>query len=178
MIVFFFFFQAEDGIRDKLVTGVQTCALPIYPNAATKLKKAAQTTACSGVSTRVETTVAIELAASWKPLMKSKTRATKTTRTTTVSTGGDRSRHLQDDPLDHVGDVLAAVGDDLHGLVDLFPLDDLDGIARFVEERRQTLTEQRVRAVLEAVHLDRVLVETRVHAAQAPDGAVHRVHDG
>src|SRR2546425_9128232 len=27
---FFFFFQAEDGIRDKLVTGVQTCAIPIY----------------------------------------------------------------------------------------------------------------------------------------------------
>src|SRR5207247_7057310 len=25
-----FFFQAEDGIRDPLVTGVQTCALPIY----------------------------------------------------------------------------------------------------------------------------------------------------
>src|SRR5215208_5888869 len=28
---FFFFFQAEDGIRDGHVTGVQTCALPIYP---------------------------------------------------------------------------------------------------------------------------------------------------
>src|SRR2546425_9774991 len=28
-VLFFFFFQAEDGIRDKLVTGVQTCALPI-----------------------------------------------------------------------------------------------------------------------------------------------------
>src|SRR5699024_11804182 len=27
----FFFFQAEDGIRDRNVTGVQTCALPIYP---------------------------------------------------------------------------------------------------------------------------------------------------
>src|SRR5260370_38424970 len=27
--VFFFFFQAEDGIRDSSVTGVQTCALPI-----------------------------------------------------------------------------------------------------------------------------------------------------
>src|SRR5687767_15495005 len=26
---YYFFFQAEDGIRDKLVTGVQTCALPI-----------------------------------------------------------------------------------------------------------------------------------------------------
>src|SRR5229473_4327398 len=29
MMVYVFFFQAEDGIRDKLVTGVQTCALPI-----------------------------------------------------------------------------------------------------------------------------------------------------
>src|SRR6266404_8523240 len=28
-VMYFFFFQAEDGIRDKLVTGVQTCALPI-----------------------------------------------------------------------------------------------------------------------------------------------------
>src|SRR5256886_12473441 len=28
--VCFFFFQAEDGIRDLTVTGVQTCALPIY----------------------------------------------------------------------------------------------------------------------------------------------------
>src|SRR5690606_41116219 len=27
---FFFFFQAEDGIRDFHVTGVQTCALPIF----------------------------------------------------------------------------------------------------------------------------------------------------
>src|SRR5204862_1368703 len=27
---FFFFFQAEDGIRDLYVTGVQTCALPIF----------------------------------------------------------------------------------------------------------------------------------------------------
>src|SRR2546421_12687946 len=27
--LFFFFFQAEDGIRDLIVTGVQTCALPI-----------------------------------------------------------------------------------------------------------------------------------------------------
>src|SRR5437773_8986710 len=29
-ILCFFFFQAEDGIRDRDVTGVQTCALPIY----------------------------------------------------------------------------------------------------------------------------------------------------
>src|SRR2546430_6692889 len=29
-LFFFFFFQAEDGIRDLTVTGVQTCALPIF----------------------------------------------------------------------------------------------------------------------------------------------------
>src|SRR6266536_2528869 len=28
-LLYLFFFQAEDGIRDPLVTGVQTCALPI-----------------------------------------------------------------------------------------------------------------------------------------------------
>src|SRR5688500_19681492 len=33
--LFFFFFQAEDGIRDYKVTGVQTCALPIYESART-----------------------------------------------------------------------------------------------------------------------------------------------
>src|SRR2546430_2679826 len=32
--VMFFFFQAEDGIRDLTVTGVQTCALPIFQPAA------------------------------------------------------------------------------------------------------------------------------------------------
>src|SRR6267143_3198605 len=31
MVFLFFFFQAEDGIRDGTVTGVQTCALPILP---------------------------------------------------------------------------------------------------------------------------------------------------
>src|SRR5690554_6965014 len=30
IIIIFFFFQAEDGIRDADVTGVQTCALPIF----------------------------------------------------------------------------------------------------------------------------------------------------
>src|SRR5690606_40417867 len=30
VLFFFFFFQAEDGIRDFHVTGVQTCALPIF----------------------------------------------------------------------------------------------------------------------------------------------------
>src|SRR5256886_9546202 len=33
IVLDFFFFQAEDGIRDLTVTGVQTCALPISPAA-------------------------------------------------------------------------------------------------------------------------------------------------
>ena len=47
-------------------------------NAAMKLKKAAQSTAARGESTRVATTVAIELAASFSPLLKSKTSAIRT----------------------------------------------------------------------------------------------------
>src|SRR3989440_8861104 len=35
--VVFFFFQAEDGIRDLIVTGVQTCALPIFDLLAVQL---------------------------------------------------------------------------------------------------------------------------------------------
>src|SRR2546430_5500922 len=36
----FFFFQAEDGIRDLTVTGVQTCALPIYRHRKTVIELA------------------------------------------------------------------------------------------------------------------------------------------
>src|SRR3954452_11023978 len=50
--------------------------------AATKLKNAAQATALLGDSTRVDTTVAIEFAASWKPFRKSNVRATKMMKTT------------------------------------------------------------------------------------------------
>src|SRR2546427_4802311 len=42
-MLFFFFFQAEDGIRDLTVTGVQTCALPIsFAGAVPYLRDAAQ----------------------------------------------------------------------------------------------------------------------------------------
>src|SRR5437868_10371840 len=37
-VFFFFFFQAEDGIRDRNVTGVQTCALPISSSSARLLR--------------------------------------------------------------------------------------------------------------------------------------------
>src|SRR5215510_10213117 len=41
--MFFFFFQAEDGIRDGHVTGVQTCALPIYDRPGVMLAGAVRT---------------------------------------------------------------------------------------------------------------------------------------
>src|SRR5215204_3868538 len=37
LLTYFFFFQAEDGIRDHCVTGVQTCALPILGRRAREL---------------------------------------------------------------------------------------------------------------------------------------------
>src|SRR5206468_6334828 len=40
----FFFFQAEDGIRDLIVTGVQTCALPISAAATTPTRPSASAT--------------------------------------------------------------------------------------------------------------------------------------
>ena len=50
---------------------------------ATTLKKAANSTACWGFSTPVDTTVAMELAASWKPFMKSNSKASATSIATT-----------------------------------------------------------------------------------------------
>src|SRR5688500_13869639 len=53
-----FFFQAEDGIRDYKVTGVQTCALPIYRQVGTFPKGSdlsARATGKSGPSRKVRT---------------------------------------------------------------------------------------------------------------------------
>src|SRR3712207_4401124 len=47
----FFFFQAEDGIRDIGVTGVQTCALPIYVTVATQADTVAQASAANKTAT-------------------------------------------------------------------------------------------------------------------------------
>src|SRR5256885_7162396 len=46
----FFFFQAEDGIRDYKVTGVQTCALPISPLPPTTSSFGCRACPCSRLS--------------------------------------------------------------------------------------------------------------------------------
>src|SRR5207244_9792029 len=53
-VCFFFFFQAEDGIRDDLVTGVQTCALPILRRCAVPRRSRGGTTR-TALSRRKET---------------------------------------------------------------------------------------------------------------------------
>src|SRR5215467_15357806 len=47
LLAVFFFFQAEDGIRDYKVTGVQTCALPIsMPGCPSDSRGRSETTSC------------------------------------------------------------------------------------------------------------------------------------
>src|SRR2546428_7365689 len=45
--VFVFFFQAEDGIRDLIVTGVQTCALPIFRTTPSWVRTTARRAGCT-----------------------------------------------------------------------------------------------------------------------------------
>src|ERR1041385_6774884 len=82
-------------------------AVPIT-KAATKLKNAAHSTAFLGESTRVDTTVAMEFAASWKPLRKSNVSATRMMTTTAVKDVDKRAASgvLDDDVAEDVGDLL------------------------------------------------------------------------
>src|SRR5215204_5625547 len=97
---------------------------------AMKLNRAAQTTASRGVSTRVETTVAIELAASWKPLVKSNTSASATIAMTEMRA---RSGMLDDDGLHGVGHVLQGVEGLLELLDDVLPDEHVAGRVLGVE---------------------------------------------
>src|SRR5690606_40028459 len=59
---FFFFFQAEDGIRDFHVTGVQTCALPILPGSQTRPPALLPLAGCAGHRRRTQGAVPRERA--------------------------------------------------------------------------------------------------------------------
>src|SRR5256885_17022252 len=54
MHLYFFFFQAEDGIRDYKVTGVQTCALPIYAAKELNVKPSTVQARMNGRKTRIK----------------------------------------------------------------------------------------------------------------------------
>src|SRR5208337_2619833 len=144
-------------------------AATAVPNtkAAMKFQNAAQRTARKGVSTRVDTTVAIELAASCQPFENSKASVRKTV----IRTRANRltgSGVLQDDALDYVGDVFAFIHGGFHDFEDLFPLDDLDGVLFFLEKLGDQRAADAVALVFEAVDFDDVL--------QSLVGGLHRVN--
>src|SRR2546430_12620609 len=85
-----FFFQAEDGIRDLTVTGVQTCALPIFrATAAGGIRAAPRTpTSAPGTSTRPRASAA---RAGWSR-ETGRTRPTTTARPAKIGRGAGRER--------------------------------------------------------------------------------------
>src|SRR3954469_6979488 len=119
---------------------------------ATKLKKAAQATAQCGLIAPVETMVAIEFAASWKPFRKSNASATTIRKTMTWKVT-PISGVLEHDAFDDVGDVLAAVGHRLEVFVDLLQLDQLARVGLVVEELGEARAQHLVGLGLEAVDL-------------------------
>src|SRR4051812_16754464 len=160
---------------------VLATAVPLMAPA--KLSTAAIRIAIHDRSTRVEMTVATAFAVSWKPLMKSNTTGSTMIATSSGVNAAELGM-LDRQPEQHVGDVLAAVGHLLHGLVDAAPRDDLDRVAPAVEQVRHALAQQLVRLVLELVDADHALAE-RLHGlalAQLGQLLGHRhgrlVHDG
>ena len=107
-----------------------------------KLKKAAQNTAYCGRSTRVDTMVAIELAASCSPLRKSNSSATAIR---IRPESEDQAWHPRDGPalylfdhdaIDLIGDVVEAVGDLFEMLVDLGADDEIHRVAVAMLEKQ------------------------------------------
>src|SRR5689334_20839695 len=120
---------------------------------AMKLKNAAQITAICGLIAPVETIVAMELAASWKPFMKSKARATTTRKTSASMLMPGPSRVLEHDRFDDVGDVLRAIGDRFQQLVDLLHLEQVLDVGLFAEQLGHGAAHDLVGVALELVDL-------------------------
>src|SRR5690349_6013371 len=125
---------------------------------ASTLKNAAQNTACQGLSTPVETTVAIEFAASWKPFMKSNASASSTSSTSVVEKWlksiwkrPTPSGVFEHDAFDDVGHVLALVGRGLERLVHGLQLDDLAHVAFMAKQLRDRTAHHLVGVGLEPV---------------------------
>src|SRR5215475_15003417 len=95
----FFLFQAEDGIRYFHVTGVQTCALPIYPSrcsASLSSIPAARSThsACSGRSE--ERRVGKECRSRWSPYHYKKKKNTHPLSQPAILIAKNDDEHLPD----------------------------------------------------------------------------------
>src|SRR5438270_3745051 len=133
-----------------------------------RLNTAESSTAWVAFSARVETEVAMALAVSWNPLVKSNATAAAIVPTSRTSSILDRDR-LQD-----VGGGLAAVHGCLEEVVDVFPLDQFGRRAVVGEEGGERLPGDQVGLVLQAVDLDPAGLEL-FEALQVLERARHHV---
>src|SRR6266700_2231478 len=136
---------------------VEATAVPV--SAPTTLRTPAISTAVPGASTRVATEVAMGLAVSWKPLMKSKTRAMATMRTSMRSA---ELGILHYDPFQRVGNVLSIVGGILEALVNLSPMNRLDEAADItdtIEQFHECPVEYIIGLSLEPINLYQALTQ-------------------
>src|SRR5689334_9904743 len=115
-----------------LATVAATCS---EMNAPTKFRIALIATAAFGDMARVETVVAIALAVSWKPFVKSNASAVTTTMTRMMSPSTGRLGVLDDDALEHVGDALGGVDGVLEPVEDVLPADDHHRVDPRLEQR-------------------------------------------
>src|SRR3569832_618808 len=119
-----------------------------------RLNAAANTTAVVGRNTPVDTTVAIEFAASWNPFMNSNAMARATSITMTQrAVASIGSGMLEDAALDDVRDVLALVRDRLQQLVDRLELEHLSHVLLLAEQLADGRAHHEVRVGFELVDL-------------------------
>ena len=120
-------------------------ATAVVTNAPARFAIEAIRTASRGDNARVETEVATAFAVSWKPFVKSKTSATTTVTTSSVT----RLAVLDEDRLEDVGGVLAGVDRLFELLVDVLPADDRQRVGARPEELGDRLAREPVALVLE-----------------------------
>src|SRR5438045_4692812 len=123
--------------------------------APTRLKTAARPTAARGDSARVEIDVAIALAVSWKPFVKSNATATPIVIQSRIAV----SCILDRDGLHHVGGVLACIHRRLEQVVDVLPLHELGGVRFSREEVADRGAGEAVALVFQPVYLEAVRLE-------------------
>src|SRR6202022_4175493 len=124
-------------------------------NAATKFQNAAHATARKGVRTRVETTVAMEFAASCQPFENSNASVNMMTARRRLN-GFTWSGALQHYAFYHIGDIFALIDGGLDDFKNLFPFDDLNRIGFFIEELRDQCPAETITLILKAIDFDAV----------------------
>src|SRR6478735_6799148 len=145
-------------------------ATAVPQSAPIRFMPAASMTAWPGLSTLVATTVAMELAVSWKPLMYSNTSAITITLKTRVSSTARASGILQHDRVDDVAGVAAAVDGFFQDLEQILAQQEAHRIVLVAVHVAEQLEDQPVGLVLQRLQLVvELLHRLELHRAQLAD---------